>query len=115
MRRLPLLVILFLLAPIGLFAQGSPIEGTAQIGLDPSQSQVLVGSSVSVEVMVDLSSVTGQTGASTRGPAVLGAYVVNITFDRTKLQLTAVNGGSTPQFAGAPTATDLSNANANGS
>lgn len=115
MRRLSSSFALLTFIAVTAFAQGTPIQGTAQLNIAPSQSQVGVGGTFSVELTVDLSSVTGQTGTSSRGPAVLGAYVINVSFDRTKVQLTSVNGGSSSQFSGAPTATDTSSANANGS
>lgn len=105
---------LLLLGVPQLRAQGPPINGTAQLSLSPAPGQGPVGSNFQVSVLIDLRNVTGNSPSNTPTPAVLGGYQIDVNFDTSRLRLDAVGGGTATGFMSAPTATNLSTANANG-
>ena len=45
---------------------------------------------------------TGVAPDTSSTPAVLGAYVIGVTFDSTRLQFISASGGTSPKFAGDP-------------
>lgn len=101
-------------ASLSLLAQGQPIVGTARVTLVPNPASGANDTNFQVSVFVDLSQVTGQSPGGTTTPAVLGGYQIDLDFDRTRLRLDAVGGGSSTGFNSAPTATNLTTANAAG-
>lgn len=99
---------------VSLLAQGTPIQGTAAMSLSANPASPSVGTSVSISVVADLSSVTGNSPAGSRTPAVLGGYQIGIAFDKTRLQFDSVAGGSSTGYTTAPTVTNPNVANASG-
>lgn len=93
-----------------LMAQGAPIDGSANIRIAATPS----GNNVQARITIDLTGVMGRSSTGAVTPAVLGAYQIRVTFDRNVLQLSDVGAGTSPGFNGAPTATNLSVANAQG-
>jgi len=74
----------------------------------------VVGAPVQVAVRVDLSSVMGRAPLGANVAAVLGAYQVKISFDKTLLRFDSVTGGTSDGYASPPITTDPSAANAAG-
>ena len=58
--RIAVVVALSLLAPAVLFAQGAPINGTAQLSGSFPGSTTSVGATINLTLVVDISGVTGQ-------------------------------------------------------
>ena len=103
-----------LLAPAALFAQGPPIAGSARVTLLASPMPGRVGTPLTVMVRVDLSAATGKSSTGATVPAVLGAYQIQVAFDRGLLRFDSASGGTAPGYTGAPTYTDPAIANAAG-
>jgi hypothetical protein len=98
-----------------LMAQAGPISGTAVVGLISTSAKVLTpGARVPLSLRVDLTGVQGISAFGSVTPAVLGGYVMEITYDPTRLRLESIAGGKTPEFAGAPVYTNLTRANSDG-
>jgi hypothetical protein len=96
-------------------AQGGPIGGTASVTASPSPSATSVGSPVLVAVRVGLAGLTGKSPSGSSTQVVLGAYQIAVGFDRTRLRLDSVAGGTSAGYTSAPTFTTLATANAKGS
>lgn len=102
------------LATLSALGQAGPILGSAPVRTTPSVSTPLVGETFTVDVAIDLASVSGTTPNGS-GPAAVTAFRVPLTFDNARLELTAVGSGSEPSFAAAGfDATSLAEANAAG-
>lgn len=113
-RVMLLLALSVLLAPAVVFGQGAPFSGPATVSLSPAAQNIAPGANFTVDVMVDLTGVTGTCAGAV--PAILGGYVIPIDFDNTQVTYVGVAACPTapPQFAVAPTATAAGTANANG-
>jgi len=112
--RIAVVVALSLFAPAGLFAQGAPINGTAQMTGSPNSATTSAGGTIQLTLTIDLSGVTGQ-GPSGSTAAVLGAYQVAVAFDKNLVRFNSATGGASSQFSSSPVFTNPSTANANGS
>lgn len=108
------MLLLCLVAPELLWAQGPPISGTAQLTLAPSPSSLVVGSTVQVSLTINLTSVTGMGPSGSPTPAVLGGYQVRVNFDRNLLQFDSAAGGSSAGYTMPPTSTARPIANSTG-
>ncbi len=108
-RVLCLGVLASALAGSRLRAESTPVEGTARIGITADPGSLAVGSTTQAFLAIDLSSVTGKGAA-----AALGAYVVEVTFDKSVLEFVSAAGGTTTGFTAAPTVTPPAQANGSG-
>lgn len=66
------------------------------------------------EVFADLTGVTMKLPGGGSQPAVLAAYVLGVDFDKERVRVLGVRGGSTPAFSGTPVSTNLEKANGEG-
>lgn len=113
-KRMMILTLAALLTAPMLFAQSEPISGTAAVKLvGASTDAINRGTKVPVSVLIDLTGVKGKL-AGGPGAAALGGYLVEVTFDATRLQLESVSGGLTKEFSTDPTYTRLARANEEG-
>lgn len=95
-----------------LFGQGTPISGTAQVSLSGPAILPPPGVSVTYDVNVNLSGMTGTCNGSV--PLVLAQYTIPVGFSPAILQFTGSSACTSAEF-GAPLATTPSaTANANG-
>jgi hypothetical protein len=115
MRRLAAIIVLLLLATPAILAQAGPFSGPAQLSLTPSASRVNITTTFTVELKVDLTGVTGTGPEGSQVDAVLGAYTIAVAFDKNRLELMSVAGGSTAEYNDTPAFTTLGNANTAGS
>jgi hypothetical protein len=119
LQRTPALAALVLgltgLLPRLAIAQGAPIVGTAEVTLSPNPVTATSGTSVVVNLEVDLAGVTGKSSSGTNTAAVLGGYQTILLFDKTRLRLDSVAGGTSAGYTSAPTFTNVAAANASGS
>jgi len=96
------------------FAQGAPFAGTpAPVTLTPSPASPVLGQDFTVDVNVNLSGVTGTCNAGST-PAVLGAYVLPIDFDNTRVAFVSSASCGNAQFGAPLSTTAASTANLNG-
>lgn len=103
-------VALSLLAGPAMLGQAAPFSSLAEVTLRGPVGGVQAGQTFTVEVNVDLSGITGGC-SGTQVPAVLGGYAIPVNFNRTQVQFVSSSACSSPQFAGAPTTTDVTSAN----
>ncbi|MEO8216508.1 MAG: putative Ig domain-containing protein [Acidobacteriota bacterium] len=96
-------VVLMSVFATSVHAQGTPISGTAQIALTPRAATVTVGSNILADLRVNLTGVTGKAPDTSSTSAVLGAYVITVQFDSSRLQYVSATGGITPEYGGLPT------------
>lgn len=89
------------------------VSGVAAVTLTPNLGSVRLNGALSAALTVDLAGVTTTANGAT-SPAVLGGYSIDVTFDKTRLRLDDITGGTGTGFMGTPTFTALSNANAAG-
>lgn len=95
------------------FAQSAPFSSLAEVNITGPAGSVQAGEMFTVEVEVDLSGITGGCGG-TQVPAVLGGYAIPVSFNRTQVLFVSSAACDSPQFAAAPTTTDVTSANAVG-
>jgi uncharacterized repeat protein (TIGR01451 family) len=69
------------------FLGASAVAATGDVSLDPATSEELVGNTFTREVMIDV------------GADVLSNYTLFLTFDPAVVEVTAINGGNTAEFA----------------
>lgn len=91
-----------LLFPTLLEAQAGPFNGEAALILSSTRSSISAGEAVDVKVEVDLTGLSGRRGNGATSPAVLGGYVVAISFDNTRLRFESASGGA-GEFSPEPT------------
>ncbi len=112
-RSIVAAAVMSLLSASVLFGQATPFSSLAEVSLSGPLAGVQAGQTFTVEVNVDLTGVTGGCGG-TQVPAVLGGYAIPVNFNRTQVQFVSASGCDSPQFAGAPTTTDVAAANSAG-
>jgi uncharacterized repeat protein (TIGR01451 family) len=100
--------------PLHLLAQAAPIVGSAPVTLTASSTSPTVDDQFTVEIKVDLRSVTGVPPGGGSVPAVLSGFSVPVAFDRTRLQLVLVGPGQDPSFAAGLDVTGVTAVNASG-
>ena len=107
-----LLAALFTLPAAPLFAQGTPISGSAQVSLAGPTVLPSAGATVTFDVNVNLSGMTGTCNGSV--PLVLAQYTIPVGFSPSVLQFASSSACTSAEF-GAPLATTpAATANANG-
>ncbi len=97
-----------------LFAQQNIVGEPVPLVLTAQNSSPILGNAVTLNLSVDLRGATGQNCSSTNSSAVLGAYAIRVEFDRTRLQLTDVSGGTSAHYTSTPIFTNLGTANSSG-
>ncbi len=114
-RSLALIIVAGVVLPcVTLVAQSAPFAGgPAEVTLT-APGPATKGATFTVDVNVDLTGITGMCGANPAVPAVLGGYVIPITFSSPDLVFVAASACTSPQFSAPPTATDPVTANAAG-
>ena len=91
-------------------AQAAPLAGAIALSLVPSTLAPPANANFTVDLNIDMTAATATctTGGATV-PMTLGAYVLGLTYDNTKLQY--VSGAACPtgpaEFSAAPTCNDL--------
>ncbi len=102
-----------LLCPAALLGQAGPFSGPGELKLSTNLNSIAAGDRVEVDLSVDLTSVAGRRGNGSPTPAVLGGYVIQVSFDRSHLRFESARGG-TREFAQEPTYRMPALANASG-
>ena len=105
--------IAFMLGVPSIFAQSAPFSSLAEVTISGPVGGVQAGETFTVDVEVDLTGITGGCG-SAQVPAVLGGYAIPVSFNRTQVLFVSSAACDSPQFAAAPTTTDVTSANAVG-
>jgi hypothetical protein len=91
-------------------AQPGPFSANAVVSLDIRPSNPLKGNNISVDVYVDITGVANSSST----PAALGAFIIPVSFDNTRLTLKAATTGTTSGSWSGLAYTDISRANARG-
>lgn len=91
-----------LLTPELLEAQAGPFSGDAGLILSSGRNSISAGEVVDVKIEIDLTGVTGRGGNGATTPAVLGGYVVAVSFDNSRLRFESAAGGA-GEFSPEPT------------
>ena len=102
-KSMTLALALVLLMPSEAFARRRAVGGGERM------KPIIVAGAIHVAIAVDLRDVIVDGS-----PAVLGAYVASVTFDRTKIAYVETIAGTDPLFAEAFHATNAQKANADG-
>jgi hypothetical protein len=97
----------------GVFAQSAPFSAPAPVSLTPSSPTVPAGSNVTVEVIVDLTGITGRCNLAPV-PAVLGGYAIPVNFDRNRLRFVSSAPCTSEEFNAQPITTTAAKANSTG-
>jgi len=112
-RRWLIVVLGVWLAPVAMLGQDAPFDGgPAEVRLG-GPAQVQGGGTMSLDVIVDLTGMTGTCGQDIT-TAVLNGYTIPVGFDSNTVTYLGADACNDPYFSSAPTATDAITANALG-
>lgn len=100
-------------SPAALLGQAGPFNGAGELKLSTNLNSISAGDRVEVRVDVDLNNVLGRRGNGNTTPAVLGGYVIQVSFDRSHLRFESARGGA-GEFAQEPAYRMPALANASG-
>jgi hypothetical protein len=110
MKRTFIFIAILQLFAITTVAQSGPFVSNAKVILTVNPRIPVKGTDFSVGIYVDTNGVVNTSSV----PAVLGAFIIPISFDNNMATLKSVNNGTDSTFASDLAATEISLANASG-